>query len=102
MSVHHDEQLPRGTVRGDGIRRRLQTVECVVAVCVGVEDATEVVVSLIGILLLVETWWDVRRVNLMCECIIAFFVVVPLLLLLLFLPFYILYVYIYFKTGTSQ
>lgn len=55
MTIHHLQQFTCRTVLGDRVGSRSQAVEGVIALGISVEDATQVVFLLIGILLLIET-----------------------------------------------
>lgn len=54
--VHHLKQLAGRTIRGNRIWRWLEAIECIAALCVSMEYAAEIILPLVWILLLVETW----------------------------------------------
>lgn len=56
MTIHHAEKFSRGTILRNGVGSRSQAVVGVVALCVGVEDSSEIVLFLVGILLLIKAY----------------------------------------------
>lgn len=56
LAVHHGEQLSRRPVHGHRVGRRTEAVEGIAALGVGVEDAAEIVLLLVVVLLLVKAY----------------------------------------------
>jgi hypothetical protein len=56
LAVHHAEQLSRRAVHGHRVGRRTEAVQGVAALGVGMEDAAEIMLLLVVVLLLVKAY----------------------------------------------